>query len=204
MRSLLIATGNKGKLREIVALLQDLPLEFVSMNDLVEISKYRNIKVDVEETGKTFKENAILKATTMGQRTGFLTLADDSGLEVNALGGRPGVRSARYVPGTDEDRYRTVLEEMKDVSDEKRGAQFRCVIAIYDPATEKIHTREGLVRGSILREPRGIAGFGYDPIFLCEALAKTMAELTLEEKNSVSHRGEALRKAKELLRAEYC
>jgi XTP/dITP diphosphohydrolase len=194
-KELVIATRNKGKFAEIVAELKDLPFEFFSLDDRKEISQ----DFSVSETASTFEGNAILKATTIGKMTKILTLSDDSGLEVDALGGRPGVLSARYVHGTDEDRFRKLLKELKDVPDEKRGAQFHAVIALYDPAAEKIRTCEGICRGIITREPQGNGGFGYDPVFYHEGLGKTIAQMSLEEKNKVSHRGLALYKVRKIL-----
>ncbi|MCR4325742.1 MAG: RdgB/HAM1 family non-canonical purine NTP pyrophosphatase [Patescibacteria group bacterium] len=196
MRELLIATSNPGKLREIRDALGDIPFEVLTLAG-VEAGE------EVEETGETFEENAILKAKTYGERTGKLTLAEDSGLEVDALGGRPGVMTARYAEGSDEDRYHKLLDEMKHVPDEKRGAQFRAVVAIYDPEGGKVHTRTGAYRGRITREPSGAGGFGYDPIFFSDELQKVGAEMSPQEKNSVSHRGKAIAKAREILLSEF-
>src|SRR3989338_9142117 len=132
MRKLLIATRNKGKFPEIIALLEGLPLRFLSLNDVKQIPPDFN----VEETGETFADNAILKAREYGRMSGLLTLADDSGLEVDALAGRPGVYSSRYGP-TAQERNRKLLQEMADVPDEKRGAQFKGVVAIYDHETDR-------------------------------------------------------------------
>lgn len=198
-RELIIATRNKGKFAEIVVALKDLPFEFFSLDDRKEIPQ----DFSVAETASTFEGNAILKATTIGKMTGVLTLSDDSGLEVDALGGRPGVLSARYIQGSDEDRFRRLLEELKDVPDEKRGAQFHAVIALYDSATETIRICEGICRGMIAREPQGNGGFGYDPIFYHEGLGKTVARMSLEEKNKVSHRGIALLKARTILMDDF-
>lgn len=194
-RELVVATRNKGKFEEIVAELKILPFEFFAMDDRKEIPH----DFSVPETAITFEGNAILKATAIGKMTKTLALADDSGLEVDALGGRPGIFSARYVQGTDKDRFRKLLEELKDVPDGKRGAQFHTVIAFYDPVTEKIRTCEGICRGIIIRKPQGINGFGYDPVFYHEGLSKTVAQMSLEEKNKVSHRGIALLKARRIL-----
>lgn len=197
-KKLLIATRNKGKIAEIQLELKDLPFEVVGLEEAGVPKEF-----DVEEPAMTMEGNAVIKAMTYGRKTGLLTLSEDAGLEVDALGGRPGVFSARYAPGTDEDRYRKLLGEMKNVPDEKRGAQFRAVIAIYDPENEKIRTCEGIYRGVITREPKGSEGFGYDPIFLNTSLNKTNAEMSKEEKNAVSHRGIALRKAKVILQEEF-
>jgi len=193
IKKILIATRNKGKFPEIVEKIKDLPFEFLNLNDFDNAG-------DVEETAMTFEGNAIIKAMTYGIRANCLVLADDSGLEIDALNGKPGVMSARYVEGTDEDRYLKVLEEMKDVSDEKRTARFKCVIAIYNPENQEIKTFEGKVEGVILREPRGDKGFGYDPIFYVPEIGKTLAEIEVGHKNSVDHRGRALENAKPFLR----
>lgn len=198
MKRLIVATHSKGKFPEIVSKLGDVPFEIVNLLGAGFAPDF-----EVEEPGMTFEGNAIIKAMTFGMLTGEMTLADDSGIEVDALNGRPGVYSARYAPGTDEDRYRKLLGEMEDVPEEKRGAQFHCVIAIFDPKTKKIRTCEGICRGKILREPRGDHGFGYDPVFFHEATGKTTAEMTVEEKNAVSHRGNALKLAREVLLKEF-
>ena len=199
MRKLLIATRSKGKFPEITFALQGLPFEFLNLRDLSNAPE----NLEVEEPAMTFEGNAIIKAMSLGHKTGLLTLADDSGLEVDALGGQPGVLTARYASGTDQDRYQKLLDELKDVPDEKRTARFRCVVAIFDPESDKIRTCEGVYEGRIAREPKGENGFGYDPIFFNTELNKTNAEMTLEEKNGVSHRGKALRAAKKLLVREF-
>ena len=198
-KKILIATRSKGKFPEIVSKLKGLPFEFLNLNDVGNLPQ----DYEVDEPAMTFEGNAIIKAMTFGKKTGFIVLTDDSGLEVDALDGRPGVYSARYVSGTDEDRNRELLKELKDVPDHKRGAQFRCVIALYDPQNEKIRTCDGVCRGRIVREPKGENGFGYDPIFYSEELGKTTAEINLEEKNSISHRGKALEKAYRILEDEF-
>jgi len=186
---LLIATNNQGKLREYLALLEGLPLE------LTYLAK-EGIHLKVEETGKSFTENAILKARTYAEASGLVTLADDSGLEVDALGGEPGIQSARYGGlKTDEERYRLLLKRLEGVPWEKRSARFRCVIAIAFPGGE-VHTFEGSCEGMINFEPRGQYGFGYDPVFYLPEYGLTMAELPPEEKNRISHRARALRKAR--------
>jgi len=197
MPKLLIATNNSGKLREYEELLAGLPLELTS-------PAREGLSLEVEETGESFAENARLKAIAYAQASGLLTLADDSGLEVDALGGRPGVRSARYAGegADDERRYRLLLEEMRGVPWEKRTARFRCVIAIATPEGE-VRTAEGTCEGIIAFEPRGEHGFGYDPVFYLPQHGKTMAELEPSAKNRISHRARAAQKAREILR-ELC
>jgi len=182
---LLVATHNPGKVREYRELLAGLPVELTWPGEL-------GLELAVEESGETFRENAVLKATAYAQASGLLTLADDSGLEVDALGGAPGVRSARYAgPGaTDEDRYRLLLRRMEAVPDGQRQARFRCVIAVVSPQGQ-VWTAEGICEGIIVREPRGSHGFGYDPVFYVPELGRTMAELPEEEKNRISHRARA-------------
>ena len=198
-KKLLIATRNKGKFPEIVFRLKGLYLDFLNLNDIKDLPK----DYEVEEPATTFEGNAIIKAMTLCGKTGLMTLADDSGLEVDALDGRPGIYSVRYAPGTDEDRYKKLLEELRNVPDNKLGAQFRCVIAIHDPRSEKVWTCEGIYRGVIISEPKGSNGFGYDPIFYNKKLRKTNAQMNVEEKNSVSHRGIALAKAYHILEKEF-
>ncbi len=198
MRKLLIATKNKGKIKEIKAELNNFDIEIVGLDEVGLPADY-----EVEEPAMTLEGNAIIKAMTYGNKLKMMTLAEDAGLEVDALDGRPGVLSARYLPGSDKDRYLKLLEEMKNIPDDKRGAQFRAVIAIYDPNLEKIRTCEGVYKGKIINEARGNQGFGYDPIFFNEKKNKTNAEMLLSEKNQVSHRGKALEKAKEIIKKEF-
>jgi len=188
-RVLMIASSNPGKLREVRALLSDLDLEVLPAP-----SEALN---GIEETGKTFAENALIKAHAVAQRTGNIALADDSGLEVDALDGSPGVLSSRFAP-TDEERNRKLLNLLEDVPDEKRTARFRCAVAVVTPEGSS-EVREGICEGTIGHEPRGSNGFGYDPVFFFPPLGRTFAELSSEEKNAVSHRGKALRAAREAL-----
>jgi len=180
---LLIATNNRGKVREYRDILGDLQLELVFPADI-------GIDLEVEETGATYEENARLKAESFAEASGLVTLADDSGLEVDALGGAPGVHSRRYAQGSDADRYRFLLEQLQGIPAEKRTARFRCVIVIATPA-EETHSCEGICPGIIISAPRGKGGFGYDPVFYLPELGLTMAELAPEEKNRLSHRGRA-------------
>jgi len=197
MPKLLLATNNKAKVREYKHLLQDLPFELVSLAEL-------GINTRVNEVGESLEENARLKATTLARESRLLVLADDSGLEVDALGGEPGRLSARYAGegASDKDRINYLLARLKDVPGEKRSARFRCVIAIARPDGE-VELCSGECHGFITLEPRGEEGFGYDPIFYLPELGKTMAELPLEVKNQVSHRGQAARQAIKLLRGRY-
>jgi XTP/dITP diphosphohydrolase len=160
------------------------------------------LRLDVEETGDTFEENARIKALAYARASGLLTLADDSGLEVDALGGAPGVHSARYAgPGADDaGRYRKLLAELADVPPKRRAARFRCVVALARPAGI-LSTAEGTVEGAIGFEPRGSHGFGYDPVFLVEGHGgQTLAELPPDVKNAISHRARAVQAAMPQLR----
>lgn len=190
---LLIATHNPGKVAEYRSLLADLHLTVTWLDEV-------GITEDVEETEETFEGNAILKARHYAGLTGLWTWADDSGLEVDALDGRPGVFSARYGGKglTDEERYRKVLGEMTAVPDEQRTARFRCVVAIAQPGGH-VDTRSGALEGVIAREPKGSHGFGYDPIFYIPGFQATLAELERGVKNEMSHRAEAAAKAREML-----
>lgn len=190
---LLIATHNRGKLIEYQELLTGLPLELATLDDV-------GIREDVEETGTTFAENARLKALAYAHESGLLTLADDSGLQVDALGGEPGVYSRRYAGdgASDAERINFLLYKMKDVPAEARWARFRCAIAIAAP-TGEIWETDGTVEGELLFAPRGTNGFGYDPIFFFPKLGLTMAELPTEDKNKISHRARAAERAKEVL-----
>ena len=190
---LVLATRNKDKIREIRNLLDDLPVTIMTFDNFLDFP-------DIEETGTTFEENAILKARGIAEFTGFPALADDSGLEVDALNGAPGVYSSRYAgPGcTYDDNNRKLLSEMEGVEKDKRTARFRSVIAVaWDE--KSVETVEGIAEGIITDKKYGGDGFGYDPVFYYPPAGKTFAEMTLEEKNKVSHRGRALVKAKELL-----
>jgi XTP/dITP diphosphohydrolase len=183
---LLLATRNKDKIKEIRQALADLPLTILTCDDFLDFP-------DIEETGATLEENAILKAKGIYQHSGFPSLADDSGLEVDYLKGAPGVYSSRFAgPGcTYDDNNRKLLQELKGVPAEKRTARFRTVIAIAWSISD-IDVVEGRVEGVIAAEKAGNSGFGYDPVFYYPPVAKTFAQMTLEEKNAVSHRGRAL------------
>jgi len=188
--ALVVATQNLGKLAELRAMLASLPVDVLSADDVL------TRKVTVVEDGETFAENATKKAVTIARATMMLTLADDSGLEVDALGGAPGVRSARYAHprATDGENNAALLSSLAALSDEQAvfRARFRCVLALVDPLVSfEPHLVEGACEGRILVSPRGSGGFGYDPLFLVEGHEKTMAELDDAAKNEVSHRGRA-------------
>jgi XTP/dITP diphosphohydrolase len=190
--TLVIATSNRAKILEFRALLGDLPVDVVGMSDVL------HDKPSIVEGSESFEENAALKANTIADLTLALTLADDSGLEVDALGGRPGVRSARFAHdrATDAENNAALLTALADVEPEHRQARFRCVLVLVDPwALPGLPplTAEGTCEGRIAREPRGGAGFGYDPLFIVEGTNKTMAELPDDEKNAVSHRALAVK-----------
>lgn len=185
-----IATNNPNKLREIRAILGGFFDEALSLSDL-------GIDIDIEETGTTLSENALIKARTIRDLTGLPALADDSGLMVDALGGAPGVYSARYAGEEHDDKKNNALL-LKNLEGKPRDAKFCSVIALCYPDGREL-TAEGSVRGVILEEERGTGGFGYDPLFFSPELGKTFAEATPEQKNSVSHRSRALRAMLELL-----
>jgi XTP/dITP diphosphohydrolase len=183
---LLLGTLNRGKIREYSLLLSDLPFALVTPQD-------EGLVTQVEEKGKTMEENAILKARVYSARSHLPTLAEDSGLEVEALHGEPGIYSARY-GNSDEERISRLLHRLKGVPWEERKACFRCVIALASPSG-KTEICQGVCQGLIAFRPQGKNGFGYDPIFYLPEIGTTMASLTLEEKNALSHRGRAARKA---------
>jgi XTP/dITP diphosphohydrolase len=191
---LLVATNNAGKVRELSSLLAGLPLR------LRQLSEWPDIP-EAEETGSTFTENAVLKALHYSARAGRLTLSDDSGLEVFALGGAPGVHSARYCgPGaTYAERMARLLAELEAAGGGERSARFVCVIALADPSTGRVETFEGTCEGRIARAPRGANGFGYDPVFVPAGHQQTFGELSDETKREISHRARALRKARDFL-----
>lgn len=188
MKELIIATKNVGKAKEFVKIFEPLGFKVKTLLDFPSAP-------DIEETGVTFEENALLKANGISNLLQKMVLADDSGLVIDALDGRPGVYSARYagVEKDDEANIEKVLEEMKDVPTEKRTAHFHCTLALVIPNKEPVIIN-GTCEGMILTERRGDKGFGYDPIFYVPSLGKTMAEMTPEEKNGISHRGNAIRK----------
>ncbi len=199
--TLVAATTNRGKLAELRALLVDLPVDVVSVADVLHEA------LSINEDGDTFEANAILKARAVASEVVMLTLADDSGLEVDALDGRPGVRSARFAHAraTDAENNAALLSALGEVAEEdRRTARFRCVLALIDPwgkAGAVPLLAEGRCEGTVAREPRGSGGFGYDPLFIVGTTGRTMAELSESEKNVVSHRARAVEALKPKLRA---
>jgi len=222
--TILVASRNRAKAAEISAILhaEGLDVEVISLADFPDVAL-------PEETGQTFAQNAITKARHAAEATGLPAVADDSGLEVDALGGEPGVLSARYVgpEAADEDRYRKVLDLLRDVPDARRTARFRCAaayarrvpqastcpdprvpqaLACPDPRVRQAPTcpdlllTEGVIEGHIAREPAGSGGFGYDPIFIADGETRTMAQLTPAEKHAISHRGRAFRALAKIIR----
>jgi non-canonical purine NTP pyrophosphatase (RdgB/HAM1 family) len=196
--SILIATGNAGKAREFQEMLASDRLCWKTLSDFGPAQT-------VEETGQTFSENACLKAEGYARQFDTWALADDSGLEVDALDGKPGVYSARWAEMNgsgrgDADNNKTLLRQLKDVQDKHRTARFVCVLALADPAGRIVLTTRDALEGRILREPRGANGFGYDPLFMVDALGLTTAELPPAQKHRISHRGKALRQLAEMMK----
>lgn len=196
---LIVATKNKGKIKEIQEVLEGLNIRVLSPDDL-------GLEIDVKEDGKTYIENAVKKAVEAAKRAGKIALADDSGLEIDALKGRPGINSSRFAGDDADDRKRNlkILEMMKNVPYGKRGARFRCAVAIASSTfanggQEGLYTCEGVCEGEISEDIRGNRGFGYDPIFVIPEYGKTFGELGAEVKNKISHRAKALERAKEIL-----
>lgn len=196
---LIVATKNKGKIKEIQEVLEGLNIRVLSPDDL-------GLEIDVKEDGKTYIENAVKKAVEAAKRAGKIALADDSGLEIDALKGRPGINSSRFAGDDADDRKRNlkILEMMKNVPYGKRGARFRCAVAIVSSTfanggQEGLYTCEGVCEGEISEDIRGDRGFGYDPIFVIPEYGKTFGELGAEVKNKISHRAKALERAKEIL-----
>ena len=190
---IILATNNKGKVREMKEIMEGTGIEVFSLKD-------KNIEIEVEEDGTTFEENALKKAKEVCEATGMIAVSDDSGLEVYALDMRPGIYSARYAGenATSQERNMKLLDEMKDVPEGERGARFVSAVAIVFP-DGKSEIFRGEVEGEILREEKGEGGFGYDPLFFYKPFNKTLAEVPLEEKDKVSHRGVAFKKLKEYL-----
>ena len=193
MRSLLIATKNKKKRREIKDILGKINFKILDLEDI-------GFDEKIKETGKTYKENAVLKAETVGKKTGYLTLSEDSGLEVDALAGAPGIYSARFAKGTDKKRIEKLLEKLQKIPQEKRTARFQSCIVLYDPLKKKTYSFTGISEGYITKKPLGKGGFGYDPVFFNLDLGKTNSQATRREKNQVSHRAKALKKARKIIK----
>ena len=193
LQCLLLATNNKAKVREYRSLLQSLPFRLVTLEEM-------DIAREVDEVGESLEENARLKAVILSAESGLVALADDSGLEVDALGGKPGRLSARYAGegASDSDRVSYLLSRLEGVPWEKRSARFRCVIAVAAP-DGRLGFCYGECPGLICLEPKGEGGFGYDPIFYLPELDRTMAQLSLEEKDRISHRGQAAGKVPRVL-----
>ena len=196
MKKVIFATGNQGKMKEIREILGDLDIELLSLKDA-------GIDADIVEDGKTFEENAQIKAKTICDLTGEIVLADDSGLEIDYLNKEPGIYSARYM-GEDtsyEIKNWNLIHRLDGVPEEKRTARFVCVIAAVLPDGRTL-TAEGTMEGVIAHDPAGAGGFGYDPILMLPEYGKTSAEITMDEKNAISHRGKALRAMKKCLAEE--
>ena len=195
---LLVATNNAGKVRELARLLAEMPLRLRLLSEFGDIP-------EAVESGSTFAENAVLKATHYSALSGLFTLSDDSGLAVDVLGGRPGVYSARYAGphATYAERMSRLLEELAAAGDSDRSARFVCVIAVADPSTGEVETFDGVCEGRIARAPRGTGGFGYDPLFVPEGHTQTFGELSDEIKQQISHRARALSKAARFLSARF-
>jgi len=189
----IVATRNRGKIREIREALRELGLRIYSLSDFTDVP-------EIEEDGKSFTENALKKARFYSKVFGKLTLADDSGLEVDSLKGLPGIYSARYAGkgASTRGNNQKLLNEMEGISLSKRGARFKCVIAMVSPDGREA-IAEGSCKGRIGFKEKGRKGFGYDPLFILPKYGKTMAELSLEEKNKISHRGKALRKMRKVI-----
>lgn len=195
MKEAIIATHNPGKVKEFKEILEPRGYDVKSLAEI-------GFTEEIEETGHTFEENAILKAEAVAKAVNKMVIADDSGLSIDNLGGRPGVYSARYAGEQKDDQanIEKVLSELKGIEKEQRTARFRCALAVSIPG-EETKTVEGHVEGYIAEEPRGEYGFGYDPIFIVKDKDKTIAELTSDEKNKISHRADALKKLSKLLEA---
>lgn len=193
MKKIIFATGNAGKMKEIRNILSDLPVQVLSM-------KEAGIQADIVEDGKTFAENAVIKARAIMEMTGEVVLADDSGLEIDYLNKEPGIYSARYMGEDTSYRVKNanLIQRLEGVPDEKRTARFVCVIAAAFPDST-VKTTEGAIEGRIGYEEKGTNGFGYDPIFYVPEYGCTTAELSEEQKNKISHRGKALTAMKKIL-----
>ncbi len=196
IKEILLATNNQGKVKEMKSILADLGIDVFSLKD-------KGIDIDVEEDGNTFEENAIKKAKEIAEVSGMITVSDDSGLEVYALGLRPGIYSARYAGegATSDMLCEKILSEMENIPNDERGARFVSVVAIVYPDGETL-TLRGECEGVIIHEKRGDGGFGYDPVFYIENKGQTFSEMPMEEKNKISHRAKAFFKLKEHLKQQ--
>lgn len=193
MEKIIFATSNEGKLKEIRMILKDLPYEVISMREA-------GINIDIVEDGETFEDNAIIKAKTIAKLSGHMALADDSGLEVDAMDRAPGVYSARFLGDTTsyDIKNQYILDKLNGLVGKERSARYVCVIALACPNGDII-TRESTMEGEIAKEPKGSNGFGYDPIFFIPEYNCTCGEMPLDEKNKISHRGKALEEMKKVL-----
>ncbi len=190
----ILASNNKKKLKELSGILSDYGIEVIGQKDA-------GLDISPDETGATFEENALIKARAAASASGMPVVADDSGLETDALNGAPGIYSARYAEGSDEDRTRKLLDDMKDVPEEKRGARFVCALACALPDGREV-TFRGECEGVITRKPEGNGGFGYDPVFFCPEHGMTFAQMPEELKNRISHRAKALKQFEEWIKGE--
>lgn len=192
--SIIVATGNQGKMKEISHILTDLPIELTSLKD------HFDPIPDIPETGSTFKENALLKAKWLSDKTNHWVLADDSGLEVDALFGEPGVHSARYAGehGNSKANNEKLLNALKDIKQDQRTARFKCCMVLYCNS-DQIYTGEGTCEGRIIESPIGFNGFGYDPLFIPDGYSETFAQLDGTIKNQISHRRKALEEIRKVI-----
>ena len=193
MKQIIIATKNKGKAKDFEALFNPIGYEVKTLHDVAE-------EMEIEETGTTFEENALLKATSLANHLQCMVIADDSGLEIDALDGRPGIYSARYAgeEKSDEENIDKVLKELEGIKESEKTARFVCAIAVASPNKEPFTVR-GTCEGIIATERKGTNGFGYDPIFYVPSEQKMMAELSAEQKGAISHRGNAIKKLSDVL-----
>lgn len=190
---IIFATKNLGKIEELKLLIKDLDIRILSLKDI-------NFQKEILETGKTYLENAFKKSEEISRFSGKIAIADDSGIEIAAYGGEPGIKSARFLPELScEQKNRKIITDLEGVTGKKRSVKYKCCIAIYRP-DGKFFTCDGECEGIISKEPRGKNGFGYDPIFYLPEHKKTFAELPIELKNQISHRGKAFQKAREILK----
>ncbi len=198
MHTILFASNNPGKIAEVTAITQPLNIQLITPKQVPALTN-----IDPEETGETFAENALIKARTFGRLSGQVTIADDSGLCVDALDGYPGIKSKR-VADTDEQRIQTLLDKLQQYPEpNQRTAHFISAMVLFDPSSEKWHQVEGRVDGYIALTPQGESGFGYDPIFMYPPLSKTFGQLSATEKNEISHRRLALDQMRKIIRKRY-